>query len=461
MNLYFELGLIHLLINSKDRPSSEHNPALFNVVHSVGLSDTFTEDNETLYGRYYSLLAGLEDRFAYYDASEMKINWPLNQYLSELLKETSIGTYHSPKNISMMICALGNKHGDAEFDSSIEEWIEQAQNHINYLRKLNEGENIPTVVFTSVTHQLEYIEKVLQLLDVFVTSRLGMLGGLEEFGHIDTALLTDIPEMDFLSGMECNGDESCECGCTLTHSITTLQGMEDILNGVESSSSLYAKGVGFANNIYLDKVAGNEGKVFDAIKNLGQAAYDSISESFNAIKKMITSKLDSDTGEGTAAAAENAKKSIQAMENKSVTINDAAAKGIVELADQMGGGEDVKPVVVGLKTPADAPGVIDKLQGILKKELDGAGVLKEAIKKAEDALNDLRKGVSDSTKGDESNKDVVASNKQVVNEKIKAAREGLSNLKASLKTHTKKVSGIKKTISGIGPKIFSKPGDAE
>lgn len=459
MNLYFELGLIHLLINSKEKPSSEHNPALFNVIHSIGLSATFEEDKETLKKRFFNLLAGLEDRFAYYDASEMKVNWPLNQYLTELFKETSLGVFQSPKNISMMICALGNKHGDAEFDSSIEEWIEEARNHIEQLLAITKDEEVPTIVFTNITYKLEYIEKVLQLLDVFVTSRLGMLGGLEEFGHIDTSHLTDIPEMDFLSGMECNGDEECTCGCTLTHAITTLQGMEDILNGVESSSALYAKGVGYANDIYIDRVSGNEGKVFDAIKNLGQAAYDSISESFNAIKKMITSKLESDNGDDAASTAENAKKSIQAMEDKSVVINDAAAKGIVQLAEQTGGSEDVKPVVSTLKTPSDAPGVIDKLQGLLKKELDGTGILKEAVKKAEEALSNLRKGVADSTKGDEENKDVVASNKQVVTEKIKAAKESLSALKADLKKHTTKVSGIKKTISGIGPKIFSKPGD--
>ena len=459
MSLYFELGLIGILLSGKEKAlTEESNPTLVGILRSMGLDHVVGGDIGVAKERLYSITAALESRLAYYDASELLVNTPLNQYLVELLNEAANGSFTPSKNISMMICALGNKTSEGMSGGAVEEWLEYAYSSIKYFVEVYEGHEPPIVEgITSNIRRLEYAEKVLQLLDVFVTSRLGMLAGVEEFSPAAVEDRTETDEPDFEIAEQCAQSDDCGCGCKLDHALTLLQGMEDILNGRTTYESHYAAGVAQANGVRsLTSVTGNEGAVIDAIKDLGEKAWEAIKESFSAIKELISPEDDKEKGEDAKAKADNNKKSLQAMDDKSAQINDAAKAGILALCEKADPSGEMKKAVTGLNTAADGPRTIDALLGVLSKEISSGSGLQEAFKKGEKALADLKSANGKASSADEKNKDVVAAAKTQVNEKIAQAKESLKVAKKEVGDHNKRVNAIVKAISGINEKIFSK-----
>jgi hypothetical protein len=467
MSLYLELGLIGLMLKAPRELAlnQDKHPALVKLLNSIGYGGYMNDEEAELKKRFHTTLSALETKFKYYDASELKVNEVLSSYLVELYNDFRNAHREPSKTISMMICALGNKGGDHDKSHAIETWIEAAQLLIEDLHGTQNGDK-PFVLehLAFNVSCLEYIEKILQLLDVFVTSRLGMLAGCEEFAPMDQVEWDTVHDEDaFVMGVECLATDDCECGCSpaMDHALTVIEGMEDILSGQDTYAARYLMGVAQAQNIRLDAVAGNEGEILDTIKDMASKAYDWIAEALKAIFGSTDSADESKKADESNETADTNKKALQAMTDKTVEINDAAKQGILNLAKQLDPSGKMSTLVSGLRAPGDGSRVIDGLLGMLRKATTAGNKLGTKKTKAESALADLKKASSAASSADEKNKEVVAAAKANVQEKIKSAKEALKEAKKEVAVHKKYVAGLQKAIAGINPNIFSKAVEAK
>ena len=454
MNLSHRLGLLGMVINGvkKSVLSPEETPELLNYLASVGISDLSPEN---LRQQLDLNVAALEHEFDYYDGSELKVNEVLNQFLLDLGKLTDNADYRPIRDVSILICALGNKGGDFSEDDGVESLIEMAKGILEKYLTLGEGElpDQSDEVYRADSRRLEYLERVLGLVDVFVTSHAGMRAGLEEYAPVDYNYLNPVEVTDWVSGVECSQQEDCSCGCVMDHPLRLLQGIEDYLEGyMDTPDALYFEGVARANNIRLELMTGNEGPVFDSIKAMAKKAYEAVMEAWKTVSEWFSASED-DKNTETVDKADDNKKAIQGMQDKGVAINDAAKRGIQALAEKIDPSGNIKAIVLRLTGPSSAPGVIDSLLGELNKHGVTGKELQEEKKKAEEALAELKKA-SESTNGNDENKEAVATVRTDVNEKVKNAREAVGNAKKTIRSHNAITKGIRKAIEGITPHIF-------
>lgn len=461
MNLYFELGLVSLLLTGKAGTlDPEKNPVMVELLRSMGLDYVVDHDadadNSPAKQRLFGIIAALEDRLAYYDGSELEVNWPVNQYLNELLKDAQNGTFTQERIVAMQVCALGNKTMDNMSGSAVEEWIEFAHKKLQYFIEVYEGHEAPNLVGAQVhIRAIEYAEKVLNIIDVFVTSRLGMFMGAEEFSP---AQLEDLPEpqaVNFDEPEDCRKDADCDCGCVVDHTMNLIQGMEDYLNGQNTPAANYLIGVANANNVRLSSVEGTEGAILDGIKDMAMKAWTAITESFAAIKEWFTSNDGEADTKAIKESADNNKKDLAASkEGSGDQINPAAKAGLVKLAAESDPSGAFSAIVGGLNSKSDASSCLDKLLGLLQKQQGPAAGLQELMNIAQKRLADLKAAASATAGKDEKNKEVVGTAKKTVQESIAATKESIKQVKEKVTAHKKLVSGIRKAVSGINTQIF-------
>lgn len=465
MSLYLQLGLIGLMLKAPRELAlnEEKHPVLVKLLQSIGMDTAMYDEELELKNRFNNTLSAIDAKFEYYDSTEMKVNGPLAHYLVELKAAYHNGSLENSRTIAMMICAMGNKGGDHDHDEIVDEWISNARNLLEDIRGTQNGDKpfvLEHLAFNS--SRLEYIEKILQLLDVFVTCRLGMVAGVEEFAPMDQADWHSVNDENmFVAGLECSANDVCECGCQLDHAITIIEGMEDLLSGRDTYASEYLRGVANAQNRRLDSITGNEGEILDTIKDMGSKAYDWIVEALKAIFSTVDSAEEGKKEEKASGTAEENKKALQAMTDKTVEINDAAKQGIMKLAQSLDASGKMTKIVSGLRTPGDGSRVIDGLLGVMRKETKAGSKLGAKKTAAETALADLKKATGAASSADETNKEVVAAAKAQVTEKTKLAKEALKAVKKEVSDHNKLLNGIQKAISGINPNIFSKAVEAK
>jgi hypothetical protein len=290
----------------------------------MGLYGDDANSKEEITKRFFNTLASLEDRFTYYDGSEMKVNFALNQYLGDVLKDLRNGIYERSKTLAMTICGMGNKNGTMEFSESVDAISEEAHFILSKLMQFYEGtDDLPIDILRAYVHKLEYLDKVLELTDVFVTCKLGAVYGAPEYSEAALQEVGETPDPDFdVDGLECKQDADCTCGCVMDHPMMVIDGMEDFLNGVESPAREYFIGVAGANNIRLEGYAGQEGPIFDAIKDLGEKAWNALTASLSAIKDLFTTSNPEEKVKSAETMADNNKKALQSMKSTAAVIND-------------------------------------------------------------------------------------------------------------------------------------------
>lgn len=459
MKAKLELELLGLLLSTDEHPTREGNPVLWRMLMNAGLDvDSEATDQDRL-GRAYQLLGALSNDVAYFDANEMKVNEALNRYLIQLHLDMINGTREDFRTIAIMSCAAGNRSKDKDKESGVKLWIDSANAAIFEIKERFDGldqlENLHYLI-----QRFAYCERVLEIVDVFITSHNGMLAGVEEFAPADYNDLCPVEVPDFVTGAECNETAGCECGCALEHPTMVLEGLEDLLNNKRTDAAHYAAGVFFANSLELRSLQGNEEGVMDSIKEMGTKAYEWCRDALKSFMDLFTPEAAEEEVKDSADIGENNKKAIQSMSDKGVRINDAAKAGILQLAKDTDSTGAMARVVSSLNTAGDGSRVIDALTGLLSKQVGKGGKLGEKITKAQKALDDLKASNSkaSSTSGD--NKDVAANVKTDVSDKIAKAKDALKELKAQATAQKKVVNGIKKAIKGITPKIFTQGGNA-
>lgn len=458
----YRLGLMGLVYSRLDSHAVDAGQTPQLLEYLKGQDIPLTE--EALRERIQSCFSAVERELDYYDESELKVNILLERYIVQLLEDLSAGTRHSGRDISLMICSLGNKNNDHDSGNAVQKLLDRAHQALNLFHDISDLKDKPAEVFNMTSSTLTYIVKILSLLDVFVTSRLGMLAGLEEYAPTDYNYINPVEVTDWVAGTECNTQEDCPCGCAFDkafgHPLTLLQGMEDFLNGNESEDRVYFEGVASANGIRLQLYTGNEGPVYDAIKELGRTAYDAVMAAWKAVKDWFDSDGDKEKNKVAESTAEDNKKAIQSMDKTAdAEINENAKKGIAALAAKVDPTGAMGKIVARLSNPASAGGVIDGLLGLLSKSSEGGSDLQAEKKKTEEALAELKKA-GDSANGDDKNAEAAAATKSGMQEKIKNAKAAVSNAKKKVKEHNRITDGIRKAITGITPHIFVAEGAA-
>ncbi|TQH47463.1 hypothetical protein, partial [Pseudomonas aeruginosa] len=207
MNAAYRLGLLGMILGEvgKDVLSEEKTPELVNYLEKHGVSQ-LTEEH--IMGQIVNTLNIISREFDYYDASELKVNAVLDRYLKETLSSIENGIYQFPRDISMLICSLGNKGGAFTETEGVGELISTGKGLVNYLLEQDEDslKLTPAEVYSATARKLEYIDKILSLVDIFVTSRQGLLAGLEEYAPMDYTYLHPIEVNHWgVPGLECAG----------------------------------------------------------------------------------------------------------------------------------------------------------------------------------------------------------------------------------------------------------------
>lgn len=453
MSPYQKLGLLGMLVNSlgKTTFTEEDNPRFLQYLIMEGIGEV---NRENLSTQLNDIVGIIVRHFDYYDSSEMGTNKPLNDFLCELVGRIENGDYTPARDVSMLIISLGNKPGTANNQDGVENLIALAKRVLDPYEALDGDElpDQPDEVYQVHAHRLEYLDRILSLVDVFVTSRFGMLAGIEEYAPLDYNAVHPIETFD-IAGVECGGNEGCKCGCAADHSLTMLQGMEDYLGGKTNTSDYYYfEGVTRANGLAMDNISGSEGPVFDAVKNLGKVAYKAAMETWENVKSLFDEDAEEADDNVTNVADDN-KKAIQSMGSADAKINDNAKTGIIEMAKKIDVSGAMGKIVARLEGPSSAGGVIDGLLGLLGTNSALTKDIETEKKTAEDALADLKK-TSESVSGDDSNKDAAAAAKSAMQEKISKAKEAVASVKKKAQDHNKVTKGIRKAIRGITPHIF-------
>lgn len=458
MSLYTTLQVSSvLLMDPIKEGDTTHYPVLGKMLDDLGLNKEVIGNQKSMGDFFYSVLASVEDRFAYYGRSELKVNPILDDYLKTVLHDLFDGKFERSTTLAMAICGAGNKPGEMNATEGINEITDEAFNLIKFLGDLLEDiegpPNLSDVIL--MCRRLEYLDKVLELVDVFVTTKIGSMLGADEYPPVAMEDLDPLEEPNFeLAGVECFKDETCGCGCQFDHPMMILDGMEDFFNGTSSPAREYFMGVADSNGIRLQLYTGNEGATFDAIKELGRKAWEQLVASLKAVKTLFDNSGTKDKVEAAEKLVENNKKAFQAMKNVPAKINDAARQGLFTLTENIDASGKLKSIANQLKAPGDAPRVLDGFMGFLAKTAESGSAIAKEFSDATKALNELKTAADTAGNGDESNKDVVAANKSKVQTKTKEAKESLKKVKFELATHNKLVEGIKKAIAGVSPKIF-------
>jgi CHASE3 domain sensor protein len=458
MNKQIKLEMLGLLMAEDKTVDPEENPVLFNMLVQLGIYGDVLQDKDRIRQEYIRSVGEFDADLKYYESLEIQTNPALNLYLTELAQSIDVAQGETCRQMAVNISAMGNKGGIYGETDGVLLLIETGYQKLAELYKLHdEGyeEQAPRTQFQLHTHNLHQVLKALELTDVFVTSRFAAVSGVPEFPESALVDLPEPAEPDFeLDTDEC-GDENCLCGCRLDEAVMMVEGFEDLLADRDTAPRAYMEGVAHANSLRLRRVEGQEGAVFDALKELGRKAYEVAVESLKAVKELFDEGDDQEKMDDAKETADTNKKALQSIKSDTpARINDAARKGINDLAEKIDPTGRLKNLVSNLTTPADGARVLDGMLGFMRKGiLDGSGVA-DKIKEAQKTIDELKKAGDDADKGDEENKEVVAANKARVQEKVAEAKEALKKVKAELSQHNKWMSGLKKAIAGINPKIF-------
>lgn len=452
MNAIFKFGLLGQLMTHRMELSKERTPVMVQYLEDAGIGEL---NSDNLCRQLHGCLNIIERQFDYYDASELKVNELLDQYLIDVSNAIINADYAVPREIAMNITALGNKGGDFAETDGVKALLEIAQGIIEKYRGLTESDipGFPPDHYRAHARQLEALDKVLSLVDVYVTAHLGMLAGVEEYAPVDYNYLHPVETTDWVSGIECNQQDDCTCGCVLDHPLRILTGFEDYLQGTESNDRAYFESVANTNGVKLAGITGNEAITLDAIESMGRTALEAVMAAWESIKKWLD-EADDEEDKATVATAEDNKKAIQGMPSKAVRINDAARNGIKNLATKADPTGELTKIVTSLNGPGDASRVIDGLLGALRKHSKTSGPLKDQRKKTEDALGELRKR----PQRKDGSPEALAAARTAMQAKIKTAREAVKDAKKLMSDHNKITKAIRRAITGITPHIFISEG---
>lgn len=458
MNICMHIELLGLLVMEGKTVDPQANPTLFNLLVDSGVAYADElQDRAKLLSRYRSLVNQVEDDLDYYAEMGMNANEPLDRYLKDTAEAAAVNQEDPARQMAVNISCLGNKGGDYGHEDGIERLEEVGEEKLRVLHQVADGsEAMEKGTFQLAVHSLASVLKAMELCDVFLTSRYSLAVGVPEFPDSALTDIDDIPDPDFSTEqLGCMDQDGCPCGCRTDDGMVFIEGLEDLLADRNSDARSYVEGVAFANSLRLTQVAGNEGAVFDAIKDLGKKAYEAAVESIKAIKATFAEGDDEKKLEDADDTATTNKKALQGMKpDTPARINDSARKGIADLAASIDPTGKLKNVVATLNTPADGARVLDALLGFMRRGVtEGSGV-EEKIAEAQKNIDALKASTDSADQGDEENADVVKANKTKVQESVAAAKEAMKKLKEELTQHNKWMSGLKKTIAGISPKIF-------
>lgn len=423
-----------------------------------GALELLGADEETLTKCLTNALVELVQRLTDKKSEDARGTPALNDYLASVVEKMLKGEYLDLEQVSQDIAQYGNAPVGEDEVLTENNGIELVlQNFRSQIKLLEDGWNgvdpsLPSYPgMAGALKNIEYLEQVFDMSEMLYTVKVagteehvvGDVGGVEEE----------------LVEVLCTGDSECGCGCQMNGMMTLLEGTEDYLSGRDTPALRYLEGVMYANDSIPYSVAGQEGPIFDKLRNGAMTVYKTLFDSLKAMKDAYSNKTDEEKVKSAEASADSNTTSLAALDDQTAHTNPEAQKGIITLAEQVDPSGEMKSIVSGMNSPKDAIVIMGKLVVYMKKQASANSILQKAHAEATKLVEELKTAAGKLSSSDETNKDVASVLKEELAEKTKQAREGLKKAKEALTGHNKLMEGIKKAISATTPSIFKKSED--
>ena len=428
--------------------------ALRAVLEERGLLELLVAPKEDLYKAMTVILEHYRERGREYRNDEMIVNEPLSKLLQEIMCVTDNIT--DPKLVSLEAVAraiIGQGKLDPHYDctNTVPAFINVFDKFISWGINSVGPEQIQSPYrIPRLAEVIIFMDNVLNMLNTYLTCKdnpdCSEIDLLNESHIMEEEILLNIPEDAYG-----NVEEQLE------HVNTIVEGVESFLLGSGHSLSHaqeYLHGVMYAQGAVPQLRAGNEGKIMDTIKKAATKVWDTLMSALKAIKDFFFGKADQETQVATLAIADKNKEALQANASKDAKINDAAKEGLVKLAEASDESGAFKSAAEGLNTVADAPSVIEKLKGLMNKQVSGGGTLRKLYEAAEKKVQDLKALMTKADSVGDDDKEGAAAAKQELQEGMTEAKEALNEAKKGMSLHKKFMNGLRKAMLNITAGIF-------
>lgn len=424
------------------------------TLEEKGALELLTADKVVIQQCFANALTELAQRFGDKKAEGVVINASLEEYICSVIAQINAGDYPALSEVAERIVEITNQETDEVSLVSLDGTLTGFGTQLAALSANWESENPDYNELVQSLAKVEYLDKVLDLVEM---QHRVQVEGTEEYvndvgGDVDSAESSNEGIVEVI----CDGTSECNCGCQMVGAIQLLEGLEDFFNGRNTPALRYLEGNMYANGLINDTVAGQEGPIFDKLKNGAMTVYKTLTESLKSMKDVFKSKDNDEKVKIASEATKNNSEAIAALPDQTAQVNKAAADGIVQLAEQVDPSGEMKNIVSGLTDPGSAVTMLDKLNAFMVKSAANNSVLDKIYQQANKALEDLRSAAGKLSSSDESNKDVVSVMREELAEKTKIAREAMTEAKNALTKDNKLIDGIKKAITATTPKIFQK-----
>lgn len=428
--------------------------ALRAVLEERGLLELLAAPKEDLYKAITVILERYRDQVTEYREEDLWVNEGLNNFILEIIAVVDNTT--DPKLPSLDVIArgiIGQGKADDQYSrhNAVDMLLDVFDKFINWGLETVGPEQVQSPYpITRLAEVIVFMDDVLSMLSTYLTCKdnpdCSEIDLLNERNDMDEELLLNIPEDAYG-----NVEEQME------HITTMVEGAESFLLGDGSNLSRaqeYLHGVLYAQSEVPQLRDGNEGKIMDSIKKAATKVWETLMSALKAIKDFFFGKADQETQQATLAIADKNKAALAANENKSAPINDAAKTGLIELADKSDESGAFKSAAEGLQTLGDAPGVLEKLKGLMNKQVSSGGNLRKLYEAAEKKVQDLKALMTKADSVNDDDKEGAAAAKQELQEGMTEAKEALNEAKKEMSLHKKFMNGLRKAMLNITAGIF-------
>lgn len=389
-------------------------------------------------------------------------NQALSNYIDNFLTDNKP---YSPMVIASAVCSLGNASTEYDVPAGLAHLKESICKLKTGYMECVDGETHDLDQLNDIVDRLDRIGVLCQALCTFMVAKYGSAKGVgEHFGQNVEERPTDLGEATTIDAEvfaigEIQGTESFN---TFDHYSTMVSGLEQFINAEQytpyaqqSYDQRYLSGILMCNGLNLDRLAGQEGAVWDKVKTGMQKAYQMIRDGLVAMKENYFDKSLQEIADATKTAADANKKALNAVSEKDAAIPDNVKASVTRLAQDTGNDAAVT-AVSGLSTVSDASNVIDKLMIVFTASFNASTELQKEFDQIDSDLKALESSTTSGSPDDE-DKDAIQVKKAAISEKSKELKDRFNELKTKLANQRKEINAISKAIKGITPGIFVAP----
>ncbi|EBV8434209.1 hypothetical protein AVA65_08160 [Salmonella enterica subsp. enterica serovar Minnesota] len=429
--------------------------ALRAALQEQELLDLLTAPREDLRKAIRSILQLYRERSQDWRYEQMMVSDKVGQFIYEVRSVAdNVQDLPLPSLATVARGIIGQGKLGTEFESThpVDKLVDTLQKFIDWgLGTVSDEAVQCPYPFPRLVHVIVFLDDVCCMLNTYLTCKdnatLSESDLLKESLPMSETIMLDLPDDAYG-----NVDEQME------HITTIVEGVEGYLFNEQSAGLSYAQqyvhGVMYANGQIPQMREGNEGKIMESIKKSAQKVWDTMVSALKAIKDFFFGKSDQETQQAANAAADKNKTALMAIEDKSAAVKDTAKAGLLKLAESSDESGEFKSAAEGLNTVSDAPNVLEKLKGLMSKQVGQGGNLRKLYEAAEKKVQDLKALMSKADNIQDDDKEGAAAAKQELQAGMNEAKEALNEAKKEMSLHKKFMNGLRKAMLNITAGIF-------